>query len=82
MELTDAERRALEMVKLRGPVTCAQLGDCLWPDAKGSSTCPMARSAGAVLARLQKKGLVRNKPDDFHRLFVLSGQGADVLGES
>lgn len=55
--LTDPEIAMLRALVLMGPSKCSKLGDQLWPDSKGSNSCPMARPAGALLARMRKKGL-------------------------
>ena len=60
-DLTDVELRALHALK-RGPMSAANLGNELWQRARGSSSCPFARPAGAILSRLRKLGLTELVP--------------------
>lgn len=52
--------RALELVADKGPIRCSHLGDLLWPKGRRAAgcSCPYARPAGAVAARLAKLGLI------------------------
>ncbi|MBV8722465.1 MAG: winged helix-turn-helix transcriptional regulator [Candidatus Eremiobacteraeota bacterium] len=58
--MTPIEARALRLIIKHGPITCANLGDHLWPDKPrpSSCSCPFARPAGAVVKRLKARGLV------------------------
>lgn len=63
--LSEIEARVLNAIaKLNDHATCASIGSLVWPSARGSSSCPHARPAGAVVARLQRKGYVRRASDD------------------
>lgn len=57
--MTEIEKRALEF--LSSPRSCTEVGEHLWADAgrKNSPRQSWARPAGALLARLRRKGLVR-----------------------
>jgi hypothetical protein len=65
--LSAIEQRAVDIIKERGHVTCAQLGDALWGESGrgGNSTCPWARSAGKVIKRLVECGVVQRVPDAY-----------------
>jgi len=62
--LSEVEARVLNAIaKMNDIATCASIGDWIWPPARGSSSCPYARAAGAVVARLVRKGFVERSVD-------------------
>jgi hypothetical protein len=67
--LRPTDRRALVILKKRGRMTCARLGEELWGRAMGSSSCPFARPAGRVLHRLLSLGLVYRESGSHHTLW-------------
>lgn len=63
-DLPSTQIRALAMVIRLGRTTCAILGDQLWhKGGRGNCSCPFARPAGAVIAKLRKRGLVERCSD-------------------
>lgn len=57
--LTITERRALDIIARRGPISCANLGDELWGHrASSNCSCPYARPAGRVVKSLIRRELV------------------------
>jgi hypothetical protein len=72
-ELTNSQRRALQIVAEHGPIRPARFADLMWPDSPGhmrSYNCgpygasigiAMARAAGGYLGRLRVRGWVREE---------------------
>ena len=68
--LTEPQRRALEIVAEHGPIRPAQFADRMWPDSPGwqrsykcgpwgaSRGIAMARTGGAYLGKLQRRGWI------------------------
>ncbi|KKM57079.1 hypothetical protein LCGC14_1550960 [marine sediment metagenome] len=59
IELTESEQEMLIQIYHNGPARCSELGELLWGRARGSSTNPFSRPAGAIIKRLRDKSLVR-----------------------
>jgi hypothetical protein len=83
MTITDIERRALEIMSKVEFIRCAHLGDELWPKSLGGSN-PMSRPAGAVLARLRKKGFIEDHWDKFAERTDsrITAAGREAIGET
>lgn len=79
MPLTDNERRALEILRDRGPLTPGRFARLMWPTSKGwkhAVKCGikgahqgggMYRAGGAYIGRLRKKGLATWAPREYAR---------------
>ena len=69
--LSPVEARALQILRDRGPQTCARLGEALWGrTGNGNCSCPWARPAGALLHKMLAKGLVRKEYDEHFILWA------------
>lgn len=58
---TETEAKVLEVVK-DGLATCTEVGEAVW-GRSGRNPQTWARTAGAVLHRLMRRGLVANRLD-------------------
>ena len=62
--LSEIEARVLNQIaKFNDNATCATVGSSIWVSFAHNCSCPHARPAGAVIARLIKKGYVRRTDD-------------------
>lgn len=61
----EQERQAVAYLQDRPGAATSDVGEHLWPKHMGRANAPHARSAGKLLKRLEKAGLVRreNPPD-------------------
>jgi hypothetical protein len=76
LEPMPVDERAITILRAKGPVTCAQLGEYLWahlsPSGRGRpGTAPYARAAGRVL-RLERAGRVCRSYDGHSTLWSLA----------
>jgi hypothetical protein len=96
-KLTKAQRRALEIVRDKGPVIPGQFAHFMWPDSSawgyqynsghGAAAVGrgIVRSGGAYLGKLYHRGWVRRLYDrdmEMYRGYVLTEEGERVLVES
>ena len=80
VDLTPIDAEALAIIVKRGPISCANLGDALWYGKTerryGNCSCPFARPAGKVVARLRRLGLVC--PEDRGLKYEATARGRAV----
>lgn len=63
MKLTEAQRRALTIVKMHAPIGGSRFGYMMWPQMKqgfGRKAQAAGFAGGGFLAKLATKGLVRH----------------------
>lgn len=71
------DERAVQLLRVWGPLTCSMLGELLWGKSDKPGTAPYARAAGRVLHRLERAHRVCRRRDDHRVLWSLilkSGQ--------
>jgi len=59
--LTRAERAVLDVVLRRPGLSASEIGEAVWPPARGRANAVHARTAGRVLWALYARGLVTNE---------------------
>jgi hypothetical protein len=81
-DLTEIDQKALRL--LRRPSSCANLGWLLWPGRPVGAicSCPYARPAGKVVARLRARGLVVRGDGNEWRISMAGLQVLARAGES
>lgn len=96
--LTEAQEKALLIVREHGPILPARFSELMWPDSPahnrahnvGSSGAARGvalwRSAGGFLGKLRRRGWVRAKysrVDPLHRLgYILTAEGHEILKQA
>ena len=92
--LTQAQQRALEIIRHNGRITPGRFADLMWPDSPGhnrihkcgsygaSKGVMMAMAGGGYLGKLWKRGLIRPVFDGYIREWVITHEGLGAEAEA
>ena len=59
--MTETQARALRLLREKGPLLSAEVGEGLWPDRRFKSRQGAAHAGGGLMGKLRQKGWVDTK---------------------